>query len=443
MASPVRKLIYYGIIEHLKLILRGINVILLALTKREKSSTTVRSRDLTTGQKHRVAIVGASFAGCKVEQLLSHHSDKFDIIWIDEKDYFEYIPGSLRCFVEPNHFRSISNELSALSPNFVQGKVTNITSPNVLQLSNGENVQYDSLVLCAGSTYANDLVKTSTTNTSLDRLASYNSEARKIRSAKTIVIVGAGAVGVELATEVLAKRGQRRIILVDIADTILPGFPESSIKYATKYLENHRVELHLRTKLNEIADKHIVFEDGTKLQADIVYRCIGVKPNTGFLHSSILKDSLKGPKQAIAVNDQLQVDGFPHIYCAGDIMYHGKSNEIKLGHTAEVNAMFVAEALIDQAVHGKSVSERSYPMSVVGNAATPFIYCISLGKYHATLGFNGFVVNGFIAAVLKWIIEWTKVAAVRKQPIGIFFWQFGDFVSNLIGRTIIPTKIKK
>lgn len=445
MASPVRKLIYYGIIEHLKLILRGINVIMLLLTNNKKpsSSVTTTSRDLTTQKKHRVAIVGASFAGCKVEQMLSHYSETFDIIWIDEKEYFEYIPGSLRCFVEPNHFKCISCELSEISTNFMQAKVTDVPTSKTLILSDGETVPFDSLVLCNGSTYADTTVKTLATKRSLDRLASYNSEARNVRDAKTIIIIGAGAVGVELAAELLAKRGQRRIIVVDMAETILNGFPDSTIRYATRYLEHHRIELHLGTKLNEISEKFIVFGDGTKLSADIVYRCMGSKPNTDLLQNSILKNALTGPRQSIAVNDQLQVEGIPHVYCAGDVMHHEKSDEIKLGHTAEVNAIFVAETIIEHYVHGKPPEQRSYPKSVVENDATPFIYCISLGKYDGTLGFNGLVVNGFLAAVLKWIIEWTKVAAVRKQPIGIFFWQFGDFVSNLIGRSILPTKVTK
>jgi apoptosis-inducing factor 2 len=507
MANAVRKLFFYGIVEHLQLLLRLLNVILLHLNKDNdsdnsnnkkpkegdsdaaSSSTTSREIGTTTSQqqpaqpRHRVAIVGASFAGCKVEQILSQHADHyFDITWIDEKSYFEYIPGSLRCLVEPDHFHRIS---CALPPDgvllniktnsnnktnttrFIQGRVVDIPSASTLRLADGSEVTFDSLVLCAGSTYACcPIVKpadTGTITSALDRLASYHAEARKIRAAHTIAIIGAGAVGVELAGELLLLRRQsahlrraRKIILIDQAETILSGFPPATIQYATDYLQRRHVELHLGANLLEIGDQRIVLADGTVLAADLVYRCIGAAPNTHFLEHSILKDALRpDQKQALAVNDRLQVVVsssanvlFTNIYAAGDIMHHANSNEVKLGHTAELNGAFIAESLIAQIVHssggngGETLTEqepptRTYPHSVVGQAVTPFIYCISLGKYDGTLGFNGFVINGFIAALAKWLIEWTKVAAVQKQPVGLLFWRLGDAVSHWLGRTLL------
>jgi apoptosis-inducing factor 2 len=477
MANAIRKLFYYGITEHLQLLLRLFNVVLIHLSQDDNKkqaaggASDVSSRTIV---RHRVVIVGASFAGCKVEQILSkYHPDHFEITWIDEKAYFEYIPGSLRCLVEPDHFKRISCKLaeivagiaqkdddsssSTTTTQFIQGRVVDVPSATTLRLADGQDVLFDSLVLCAGSTYnACPIIKTSTITTALDRLASYNAEARQIRAAHTIIIVGAGAVGIELAGELLMLRRHnahlrrsRKIIVLDLADTILPGFPTATIHYATEYLQKRSVELRLSTKIKEIGEKQIVLADGTVLAADLIYQCVGAAPNTNFLQQGILKNALTGPKQALAVNDQLQVIGFSHIYAAGDLMHHPASDEIKLGHTAEVNGTFIAESIIAKIVHGgkapnaSSEQQRTYPQDVVGNVATPFIYCISLGQYDGTLGFNGLVINGFIAALMKWLIEWTKVAAVKKQPIGILFWQVGDAVSNWLGRTVLPTKAKK
>lgn len=79
----------------------------------------------------------------------------------------------------------------------------------------------------------------------------------------------------------------------------------------------------------------------------------------------------------------------------------------------------------------------TYPSGVVGNDVTPKIYCLSLGKYDATLGFNKLVVNGSIGAVMKWLIEWTSVAAAANRPVGILFWQVAHFCSNLLGKTVL------
>jgi NADH dehydrogenase FAD-containing subunit len=253
-------------------------------------------------------------------------------------------------------------------------------------------------------------------------------------------------------------RRARKIILIDQAETILSGFPPATIQYATDFLQHRHVELHLGANLLEIGDQRIVLADGTVLAADLVYRCVGAAPNTHFLEHSIVKDALRpDQKQALAVNDQLQVvssAAYTSIYAAGDIMYHANSNEVKLGHTAELNGTFIAESLIAQIVHGsgggggetlaaEQPPTRTYPHSVVGNTVTPFIYCISLGKYDGTLGFNGFVINGFIAALAKWLIEWTKVAAVKKQPVGLLFWRFGDAVSHWLGRNLLLVRSTK
>merc|ERR1712160_130653 len=111
----------------------------------------------------------------------------------------------------------------------------------------------------------------------------------------------------------------------------------------------------------------------------------------------------------------------------GDMCYHAGSDEIKLGHTAELNGHLVAENILHLACANQQDGESQhlikkllkYPNGVVGNVATPFIYNLSLGKYDATLGFNSLVINGTLAAIVKWLIEWTKVAAAKRRPIGI------------------------
>jgi hypothetical protein len=77
---------------------------------------------------------------------------------------------------------------------------------------------------------------------------------------------------------------------------------------------------------------------------------------------------------------------------------------------------------------------------VTGADLTPKIYCVSLGAYEATLAFNGLVISGFLAALTKWLLEWTKVQAARARPIGVVFWIIADVVSNWLGRTLLPTK---
>jgi uncharacterized membrane protein YvlD (DUF360 family) len=83
-----------------------------------------------------------------------------------------------------------------------------------------------------------------------------------------------------------------------------------------------------------------------------------------------------------------------------------------------------------------------YPNDVVGNSVTPKLYCLSLGRYDATLGFNSLVINGSIGALMKWLIESMSVAAAAQRPIGNLFWMIAHYTSNLMGRTVLPSKKK-
>ena len=134
-----------------------------------------------------------------------------------------------------------------------------------------------------------------------------------------------------------------------------------------------------------------------------------------------------------AVATPRQVTGHPHVFCVGDMMSH-TSKELKLGHTAEVNAHLAAHNIL-ASVHGKPLL--TYPHGVTGADTTPKIYCLSLGRYDAVMGFNGLVLRGWFVAVMKWLLEWTKVAAAAERPVGVLFWAVADGMSMWLGRTLL------
>lgn len=433
--------------------------------------------------KPRVVIVGASFAGLETQRELSHYSNELDITIIDYKTYFEYTPGVLRCFVDPSHFSSSLtcslSDLTKTGTKVITGEVVSVdvedsnnVDRNEVTLKDGRKIPYDYLVLAAGSTYPGLIKATPNEVTIAQRQQQWDVAANELEKAQTVAIVGAGAVGVELAGEIRDKypAGTKRVMLVDMAPTILPGMEPGSIRYATKWLQDNDVEMYLGSPLKKIDPKYIQFKEGTTVQVDVVYKCVGVAPNSVMLGSSPLSKSLKGPKKAVEVNDYLQVNGYPHVFCAGDLCYHGTSNELKLAHTAILNAQLVAENIVrmvsqppmqngmvtQPSMQNGVMSQSSmqnggskagttnqplltYPSGVVGSSVTAKIYCLSLGKYDATLGFNQLVINGSIGAILKWLIEWTSVAAAAQRPIGNLFWMIAHFSSNLLGRTVLSS----
>ena len=201
------------------------------------------------------------------------------------------------------------------------------------------------------------------------------------------------------------------------ADTVLL---KSGIELTADVVCATRPALALHTPFLVLIATHARSSPGAR------YKCVGVMPNTDMLKESPFAQKF-GFRNSIEVNDHLQVtssaspcsveclqlsvcplaqvEGHPRVYCVGDMMSH-KSRELKLGHTAEVNAHLAAHNILN-AVAGKPLLR--YPNGVTGADSTPKIWCLSLGRYDACLGFNGLVLSGWWVAVMKWMLEWTKV----------------------------------
>src|SRR6185436_8085782 len=99
----------------------------------------------------------------------------------------------------------------------------------------------------------------------------------------TLVIVGGGPTGVELAgafaeliRHVLRRDypmldiAEARVLLVEASDRILTSFPEWLQKKARKRLENMGVEIKLRTAVAAVDDGVVTFKDGASLETRTV-----------------------------------------------------------------------------------------------------------------------------------------------------------------------------
>lgn len=180
-----------------------------------------------------------------------------------------------------------------------------------------------------------------------------------------------------------------------------------------------------------ISNNTVELEGGRVLEADLVYRCLGVKPASTPLQNGLAEALHRG---SLLVEDTLQVKGQERIFGMGDVMLHEATKEIKLGHTAEVNAHLVAEN-VRRLAGGEPLLK--YPNGVTGADTTPKIFCLSLGEHDGSLGFNSLIINGTLAAVVKHFLEWSKVKQQADTPLGCWIWVFGDWFSCLLGRTLL------
>lgn len=126
------------------------------------------------------------------------------------------------------------------------------------------------LSLSPGSTYADPIKPTQSEQTLAERQFTWTSAAARLERAKTVIIVGAGPVGVELAGEILTAYPDKRVTFVDMATTILPGFDEAAATYSRAWLELRGVELMGGEPIERIGADTVLLKSGIELTADVV-----------------------------------------------------------------------------------------------------------------------------------------------------------------------------
>lgn len=292
-----------------------------------------RRRLKNAGANHRrqrqvrtVVIVGGNFSGLaalwELNQWQYNNNNNNDddddddvrIVLIDQRDYSEYTPGVLRLYCDPWYFFRLAQTLPETNDETkfvrIRGTVTSIIVDDnhdcrvgkimkkVLTYTDHNNhnssgtntddrvktIAYDYLILATGATYAAPISPSTASireggTTILDRNNEWHNAHTKLKGAKRVLILGGGAVGVELVAEIVDhynsevsnETTKKHVTIVDAQPTLVPLFPKSVGKYAEDWLSQRDVEILLLQKLKSWNDRGCVLADGTVLHADVVY----------------------------------------------------------------------------------------------------------------------------------------------------------------------------
>ena len=206
----------------------------------------------------------------------------------------------------------LSRILAPIGVEHLRASVRTIDTDRRVVVADGHEIGYDRLVLASGSKLvaprdlpgAHRLFDIDT----LDGARRLTEHLRD-REDHTCVVVGAGFVGLEAATA-LAAGG--RVVLVDraevVGDQLGPG-PRKEIEAA---LDELGIECRLRTTVTEVGDGYVVLSDGTKLGADAVVWCAGIRASELTRQISDDLDHLG----RVPVDRRLRA--LPEVFVAGD-----------------------------------------------------------------------------------------------------------------------------
>ena len=235
------------------------------------------------------------------------------------------------------HFLMKKNKITEIDGwgTFTDDHTISIEGPN-----GTETVTFDNLIISSGAT-TRLLPGTSLS----ERVVTYEEQIMTDNLPESIIIAGAGAIGVEFAY-VMANYGVQ-VTLVEFLDRIVPlEEPEISRELAKAY-KKLGVTVLAGTKVESIDDSGDKVKvtvspakggESTVLEADKVMQAIGFAPRTeGYgLEKTGVKLSDRG---AIEIDDYMRTN-VAHIYAIGDC-----TGKLLLAHTAEAQGVVAAETI--------------------------------------------------------------------------------------------------
>jgi NADH oxidase (H2O2-forming) len=263
----------------------------------------------------RLVIIGLGTSGFAAMLAAKKTNPSIEITVIDPKDFDLLhlcgIPYAIGGELELDSLKH-SLGLEEMGVKQIKGKAVKVDArAKLVEVDNGEKVEYDKLLIAPGSTAfippveGKELVYTIAP---LENTIKFKEAAEK---AKYIAVIGAGAAGLETAVE-LAKKG-KDVSVIEMAPRLLPNMTDTDMSdLLKKKLEEKGIHFYIPRGVERIAKRYVLAEGGKSVKADVVLMAAGARPVINFLDKSgILHD------KSIIVNNRMQTN-FEDVYAAGE-----------------------------------------------------------------------------------------------------------------------------
>lgn len=427
---------------------------------------------MTEASSHRVVIVGGGFGGLNAAQSLRRAA--VDVTLIDRRNFHLFQPllyqvatGGLSPANIAVPLRSILRRQKNCE--VLLGEVRGFDVDQRIVHFGATQIAYDTLVVAAGATHSyfgNDSWETfapglktieDATRIRARLLTAFEMAEREAdithrRQLLTIVIVGGGPTGVELAgtmAEIARHTLQRefrhidptdaQIILVEAGDRILAAFPPDLSAKAQSSLEKLGVEVRTSTKVSDIAADHLVVEFGgapQKLPTHTVFWAAGVAASPLAKLLAEATGAQMDRSGRITIEPDLTLPGHPDILVLGDMATYLHQNGKPLPGVAPVAIQQgkYAAKLIQARLHGQKLPPFHY--HDLGNLAT-------IGRSAAVADFGKFHVSGLLAWLLWIVIHLMKIVTFRNRLLVLVQWAWNYITYDRSARLITGAAVER
>lgn len=297
-------------------------------------------------------VIGGSAAGIAAAITVRRHYPESNILIIRKN---EEVP--IPCGI-PYTFGLVSDPKMNLLPidalmkkntiGTIVDSVVNIDCAKQLVITKHRSeIIYDKLIIATGS----EPVVPPIQGSNLENIFSIHKDVpylenviNKLKTSKSLCIVGGGFIGVELAEECRRNRPELKIHVVEMMNHCLKlVYDEDLCVCAEDILKKQNISLYLSEKVEAFNGdrfiKEIVLGSGKKIDSDIVILGIGAIPNVELAKTASLE---LGPKGAIKVNRYMQTSD-RNIFACGDCaekvsFFDGNPSTLKLASIATMEA---------------------------------------------------------------------------------------------------------
>jgi len=257
-----------------------------------------------------VVVIGGSFAGIMLARRLAETLPTgYRVVLVEKNSHMHFVFNFPRFSVIPGHeakaFIPYNNAVSGAPEGIfdqIRGTVKSISDKEVV-LESGETVPYDYLAIATGCSQPFPARLRATEKT--EGCSELQRFQKRVDDAKSIALVGGGAVGVEMAADIKSFFPEKNVTLIHSRAQLLPRFGKRLHDHAAKALTDLGVDLKLEERptvsrhdshdIDASGQSTLRFKDGHEERFDLVVSKPSCTALASFLTLLSLLDSLHWP----------------------------------------------------------------------------------------------------------------------------------------------------
>ncbi|TDC84912.1 FAD-dependent oxidoreductase [Actinomadura sp. 7K507] len=290
-----------------------------------------------------VAVVGGGYGGIALAKELD---DVTDVVLIEPRDTFVHNVAALRGLTDPRWTDRMFIPYDRLLSRgrVIRDKAVRVDATSVT-LASGTRIEAAYIVLATGSSYPFPAkAGVADSATAKER---YHATRKALADADSVLLLGGGPVGLELAGEITSVWPDKAVTIVTRDDDIVPGgYPDEFRAELRRQLDAMGVRVlpgaHLReeppTGAGEAGTFTATLQTGERLTADVWFRCFGASPVTGYLAEDLAASRRENGR--LDVTADLRLTGQQRVFALGDItaVPEAKQAGAATGHAAVIAA---------------------------------------------------------------------------------------------------------